>query len=151
IGTSTSASFGDTGLTASTSYSYRIRASDAANNLSAYSSTASATTTTQTPGDTQAPTAPSNLAATTVSMTQIALTWTASTDNVGVSAYLIERCQGTGCSSFAQIATSPSASYTDNAVSATNSYTYRVRAGDAANNLSGYSNNATSSVIPDTQ
>src|SRR5882762_2990983 len=36
--------FNNMGLTASTSYSYRVRATDAASNLSAYSSTASAGT-----------------------------------------------------------------------------------------------------------
>ncbi len=32
------------------------------------------------------------------------LTWTASTDNVGVTGYFIERCEGVSCTSFAQIA-----------------------------------------------
>jgi chitodextrinase len=45
IGTPTSTTFSDTGLTANTSYSYRVRATDAAGNLSAYSNIASATTT----------------------------------------------------------------------------------------------------------
>ena len=35
--------------------------------------------------------------------TQINLSWTASTDNVGVTGYLVERCQGAGCTTFAQI------------------------------------------------
>jgi len=47
--------FNDTGLTASTSYSYRVRATDAAGNLSTYSSTASAST--PAPPDTTPPTA----------------------------------------------------------------------------------------------
>ena len=32
------------------------------------------------------------------------LSWTASTDNMGVTGYQVERCQGAGCSSFSQIA-----------------------------------------------
>src|SRR5262249_39901943 len=48
--TPTGTTFSDTGLTASTSYSYRVRATDAANNLSTYSNTASATTTATTGG-----------------------------------------------------------------------------------------------------
>jgi len=36
---------------------------------------------------------------------------TASSDNVGVTNYLIERCQGPGCSSFAQVATSPTTTF----------------------------------------
>ena len=104
IGTSATTTFSNTGLTASTSYSYRVRATDAANNLSGYSNIASATTSAA--PDTQAPTAPSGFGATAASSTQINLSWTASTDNVGVTNYLIERCQGAGCSNFAQIATS---------------------------------------------
>ena len=56
-------------------------------------------------GDTQAPTAPTNLGATVVSASQINLSWTASTDNVGVTGYLVERCQLAGCNNFAQIGT----------------------------------------------
>ena len=44
--------------------------------------------------DTQAPTAPTAVAAAAASSTQINLTWTAATDNVGVTGYLVERCQG---------------------------------------------------------
>ena len=62
-------SFGDSGLTASTSYSYRVRATDAATNLSGYSNTASATT--PAAPDTQAPTAPAGLTATAGSSTPI--------------------------------------------------------------------------------
>ena len=50
--------------------------------------------------DTQPPTAPGNLTATAVSGTQINLSWTASTDNVGVTGYLVERSQGAGSTSF---------------------------------------------------
>ena len=59
----------------------------------------------------------------TASGTQIALSWTAATDNVGVTGYRIERCQGAGCSSFAQIATTTGAtSYTNTALAAGTSY-----------------------------
>ena len=93
--------------------------------------------------DTTAPTAPSNLAATAASSSQINLSWTASTDNVGVSNYLIERCAGTGCTGFAQIATSTATTFSNTGLTASTSYSYRVRATDAAGNLSGYSNIAT--------
>ena len=39
--------------------------------------------------------------------TQINLAWTASTDNVAVPSYRVERCQGAGCSTFAEIGTPP--------------------------------------------
>ena len=58
--------------------------------------------------DTTPPTAPSNLTAEAASSSAINLTWTASTDLVGVTAYLVERCQDT-CS---QVATAAGAAYT---------------------------------------
>ena len=138
IATPTTTSYSDTGLTASTSYSYRVRAKDAANNLGSYSSTASATT--QAAGDVVAPSAPSNLLVVAASSSEIDLAWTASTDNVGVTGYLIERCQGASCSSFAQVGTSAVTTFNDGGRSAGTSYSYRVRATDAANNPSSYSN-----------
>jgi chitodextrinase/glucose/arabinose dehydrogenase len=143
IATPTSASFADTGLTAGTSYSYRVRATDAAGNLSGYSGVAGATTPTP---DITPPTAPSGLAASAVSGTQINLSWTASTDNVGVSGYRLERCQGAGCTTFAQIATPTGTSFSNTGLTAGTSYSYRVRAADAAGNLSGYSNVASAST-----
>ena len=102
-------------------------------------------------GDTQPPTAPTNLTATAVSGSQINLSWTASTDNVGVTGYLIERCQGAGCNNFAQVGTTAGTTYNDTGLTANTSYSYRVRATDAAGNLSPYSNVAsatTQATIP---
>ena len=62
-------SFGDTGLLASTLYRYRVRAVDAAGNLSAYSSIVNATT--QAGSDTTPPSVPSSVAASAVSSTQV--------------------------------------------------------------------------------
>ena len=56
--------------------------------------------------DTSPPTAPSVLAASAAGSAAINLVWQASMDNVGVTGYRIERCQGAGCTAFAQIATS---------------------------------------------
>ncbi len=144
IATPTTTSFSDTGLTASTSYSYRVRANDAAGNNSSYSSTATATT--QAMPDTTPPTAPTNLAATATSSSQINLTWTASTDNVGVTGYKVERCSGAGCANFAQIATPTTTTFSDRGLTTSTSYSYRVRANDAAGNNSAYSNTATAST-----
>jgi chitodextrinase len=144
IGTSSSTTFNNTGLTASASYAYRVRATDAAGNLSGYSNVASATT--QSP-DTQAPTTPANLTATAPSGGQINLSWTASTDNVGVTGYLIERCQGSGCSTFAQIGTSAGTTFSNTGLAASTSYSYRARATDAAGNLSAYSNTVTATTL----
>ena len=103
VGTSATPSFNNTGLTASTTYLYRVRATDAAGNLSGYSNTATVSTPAAT--DTPAPTVPGGLGATAASATQMNLTWTASTDNVAVTNYLIERCTGAGCTNFAQVGT----------------------------------------------
>ena len=81
---------------------------------------------------------------------QINLAWTASTDNVGVTGYLVERCQGAGCSTFAQIATPAGTSFSDTGLAVSTSYSYRVRASDAAGNLGAYSAvaSATTSSTP---
>src|SRR6202162_104135 len=141
IGTTTTATYSDTGRSVGI-YSYRVRATDAAGNLSTYSNVSSATIM-----DTTPPTAPTNLTA-AVSGTQINLSWTASTDNVGVTGYKVERCQGSRCTTFAQIATPTATTYSDTGLAAGN-YSYRVRATDAAGNLSAYSNVA-SATITDT-
>jgi len=86
------------------------------------------------------PTIPGNLSAfASTSMSQINLSWTQSTDNVGVQDYLIERCTGASCTNFAQIAVTSSTSYQDTTVSAGVTYRYQVRARDGSGNLSSYS------------
>jgi IPT/TIG domain/Abnormal spindle-like microcephaly-assoc'd, ASPM-SPD-2-Hydin/Fibronectin type III domain len=137
IGTSSGTIYNDTGLTNGTTYTYRVQAVDAQDNLSPYSNLASATAATP---DTQPPTAPTNLTATAAGTSQINLSWTASTDNVGVTGYFIERCTGAGCTTFFRIAVSTVTTYSDTNLSTDTTYEYRVRATDAAGNLSGYSN-----------
>lgn len=151
IATVTGISYSDGLLTAATRYRYRLRATDGAGNLSGYSNVASATTQTASP-DTIPPSIPSNLSATTVSSSQISLSWTASLDNVGVTGYRVERCQGVSCTAFAEIATVTGISYSDALLTAATSYRYRVRATDGAGNLSGYSNvaSATTQTAPST-
>ena len=95
------------------------------------------------PTDTEPPTAPSALTATGARASQINLAWTASTDNVGVTGYRIERCQGASCTNFTEVGSATGTSFGDGGLSASTSYRYRVRATDAAGNLSGYSNIAT--------
>jgi serine protease len=85
------------------------------------------------------PTMPSSLTGSVVSGTQINLSWPTSTDNVGVTGYELERCQGVGCTNFALIATPTTASYIDTGLTLGVSYSYRVRARDAVGNLSAYS------------
>jgi chitodextrinase len=137
IGTSTGTTYSDTGLTAATSYSYKVSAIDAAGNESSQSATASATT--QTPPDTTAPSTPSGLSANATSSSQINLSWTASTDNVGVTGYKIYR-GGTN------IGTSTGTSYSNTGLTANTSYSYKVSAIDAAGNESSQSTTATATT-----
>src|SRR5262249_33787373 len=126
------------------SYWYRVRASDAAANLGAYSNIATATT--QTPPDTVPPNGPIGITATPSSATRIDLSWAAATDNVGVAGYWIERCQVFGCSNFAHISNTSLTTFSDTGLAASTSYSYRVRASDAAGNLGAYSSPATAST-----
>ncbi|CAM1368684.1 GEVED domain-containing protein [Tenacibaculum xiamenense] len=82
------------------------------------------------PPDTEAPTNPSNLAASNIGGTGATLNWTASTDNVGVARYLIS-IDGT------QVGTSSSTSFNVTGLSPTTQYTASVVAQDAAGNTSG--------------
>lgn len=145
IATVTTTSYSDTSLTASTAYSYLVRAVDGAGNVSAASNTATATTL----GDTTAPSAPQNLVASAIDANRIDLTWSASTDTggSGLAGYRIYRNGSTTA-----LATVPTASYSDTSVAANATYTYVVRAYDNAGNESGASNSASARTptVPDT-
>ncbi len=98
------------------------------------------------PFDTTPPSSPTNLSATAISSTQINLSWTASTDNVGVTGYRIYRCQGSGCTPSTQLATATSTSYSNTGLSASTAYTYTVSAYDAAGNVSLQSSSASATT-----
>jgi len=49
-----------------------------------------------------------------------------------VTGYRVERCQGAGCTTFAQVATPTGTSFSDTGLAAGMSYSYQVRAADAA-------------------
>jgi len=139
-------SYDVTGLAQGT-HRYRVRAADTASNLGPYSNIASATIQA---ADTQPPTAPSGLSATTPAAGQINLSWTASTDNTAVAGYRVERCEGAGCTVFTEVAAPAGTATTfgDTGLAAATSFAYRVRATDAANNLGPYSNTVTATTIP---
>ncbi|GIH23314.1 hypothetical protein Aph01nite_16240 [Acrocarpospora phusangensis] len=80
-------------------------------------------------GDTTAPSVPGNLRSTGTTATSVSLAWNASTDNVGVTGYEVYR-GGT------QVATVTGTGHTDTGLTAATSYTYTVRARDAAGNRS---------------
>jgi fibronectin type III domain protein len=98
--------------------------------------------------DTRAPTAPGMLTTIATSGSQITLLWTAAADDTGVTAYLVERCQGPACAPFTQIATATDTTYTDTRLAANTTYSYRVRATDATGNLGPYSNTASATTLP---
>lgn len=114
-------------------YSYRVRAtkSTACAWDSEYTPVVTATTGILAPG---------NLTSTVVGYTQINLSWTDLTRSE--TGFKIERCQGSGCSDFVQIGTAGlnAVSYSDTAVCAGGSYTYRIRANSGAVWDSPYSN-----------
>merc|ERR1712054_150819 len=84
---------------------------------------------TGTAGDTQAPSVPTGLAASSVTQTSLTLNWTASTDNVGVTEYEVFL----GGSSIGTVATT-SANITG--LTAGTTYSFTVTASDAAGNTS---------------
>jgi hypothetical protein len=98
------------------------------------------------PADITPPTAPSSPTTSAPSGTQITLSWPAATDNVGVTGYQVERCQGVGCTAFAPLATTTTTSYGDTGLTPGTSYSYRVRALDATGNLSPYSSITTATT-----
>jgi chitodextrinase len=102
------------------------------------------------PPDTTPPSVPTGLSATAISSSQINLSWTASTDNVGVTGYRIYRCQGTSCTPSVQVATSATNSYSDTALSASTAYVYAVAAYDAAGNVSAQSTSASATTTSPT-
>jgi Fibronectin type III domain/Calcineurin-like phosphoesterase len=91
--------------------------------------------------DTTPPSQPQNLTATPVSRTQVQLSWDASTDNVGVTAYDIYR-DGTLLASIA-----PPAGYLDESVQPGTTYNYYVVARDAAGNTSPPSSTASVTTL----
>jgi chitin-binding protein len=126
----TAARFMDMGLAANTSYTYTVRAVDAAGNTSAPSAPFTATTKAATPvADTTAPSAPSNVHSMGETSSSVDVMWGASTDNVGVTGYVVFR-------NGVEIARPTSARFMDMGLAANTSYTYTVRARDAAGNVS---------------
>ena len=146
IGTSTSTSFTDSGLAASTTFRYEVRAVDAAGNASAVSSVVTAATLAGGGGDTQAPSVPANLTAPSATASSISLAWSASTDNTGVTGYQVLRAPGASGGTFAQIGTSTTTSFTNSALAANTTFRYQVRAVDAAGNASAVSNTVTATT-----
>ena len=131
---STARSYTDSALVGSTLHRYQVTARDATGNESAKSNQVSRTL-----PDTTAPTAPTRLAGSLSGLT-VRLTWTASTDAVGVTGYTIYR-------GGVSVGTSTTPTYTDATPPLGKASSYTVRARDAAGNTSAASG-AVSVTVP---
>jgi chitodextrinase len=127
IATTSSTSYSDTGLAASTQYSYYVVGYNSYGN-SGNSNTAQATT----PACGSVPGAPTNLTAAAASCSQINLSWTASTGTV--TGYYVYR-------NSSEIATVATTSYSDTGLAASTQYSYYVVGYNSYGN-SGNSNTA---------
>ncbi len=139
LGRTSSLSYVDTGLTATTTYAYIVTALDAAGNKSTPSAPVSATTLPV--PDTTPPSAPSMAQAQADSASQTTVSWTAATDDIGVTAYSLTR-NGTA------LDTTSSLSFVDTGLTAATTYTYIVTALDAAGNESTPSAPVSATTLP---
>ncbi len=131
-------SLSNEGLTAGSTYTFSVRARDAAGNVSDLSAGVPVTLL-----DTSMPGIPADVAAVAASPSSVTVSWSASTDNWAVTAYNVYR-GGT----LAGTVNAPGLSFTDGGRAASTTYTYTVRARDAAGNVSGDSTPPASATTP---
>lgn len=129
----------DTTILPGTQYKYRVIAMDAAENKSAPSNEV-AVTTPNIP-DSEPPTKPASVKATTVSSTQITVSWQASKDNTGVAGYEVYR--SSAGKSAQKVATVFKPGFADASLAPNTEYTYYIVAFDSNNNKSEQSDKAT--------
>ncbi|MFZ0159330.1 MAG: PKD domain-containing protein [Kineosporiaceae bacterium] len=93
-----------------------------------------------------APTAPAGLTATALSKSSIRLDWT--NTSATQASVVVERCKGTGCTSFSRVATlsGTAATYTSTGLSSRTTYTYRIRSSNTAGS-SPYSGTASARTL----
>lgn len=92
------------------------------------------------PSDIQPPTNPTNLNVSNPTVSSLTLNWTASTDNVGVTAYDVYRNN-------VKVSSTTSTSIIDQPLNAGTTYNYFIRARDAAGNTSGNSNTVSGTTL----
>jgi fibronectin type 3 domain-containing protein len=124
----TGTTYTDTTVRSSTSYTYRVTALDAAGNESDRSAPATVVS-----ADTDPPTAPGSVQAAPAGDTSVTVTWAAASDAVGVTGYDVYRNGGATPVGSVNGATR---SFTDAGLAADTTYSYTVKARDAAGNVS---------------
>ena len=136
------------GLNPSTSYSYRVTSCGATNSCKTWTSNSKFKTlaTTATPTDATVPTAPTNVTASSITQNGATISWTASTDNVGVTGYNIYI---NGSTTPANVNLITGTNYPVTNLFAGTTYTIIVKAKDAAGNIS-LASNAANFAITDT-
>ncbi len=125
VGTTTSTTYTDSGLTSGATYEWRVEAYDVVPNYSAPSSPVSGSTA-----------VPSNLRATRTTYYSVNLAWDVSPGAIGVSGYRIYR-------DGVVVGSTSGTAYTDSPLDADTSYVYQVDAYDAVPNYSIKSNTIT--------
>jgi chitodextrinase len=129
--------FTDTSVLPNRTYTYGVRAQNASGAISNGSNNIKVTT----PADAQAPSPASNLRAISVTTTSITMAWNAATDNVGVTRYEIWRADANYAHwVLAGTVSGSTFSFTNTSLASKRSYTYGIRAFDAAGNKSASSN-----------
>ncbi|MBQ4900933.1 fibronectin type III domain-containing protein [Paenibacillus sp. Marseille-P2973] len=121
------------GLSAGGTYIFTVRAKDAAGNVSEFSTPLAVTLS----SDNTAPTTPTNLAGSSITVTGARLSWTKSTDTIGIIGYDIYQISDSGSEI---IASSTTNSYTLNSLKPNTTYSFYVTARDNAGNQSEGSN-----------
>ncbi len=128
----------DTTTTTNGGHLLTARAFDTTDNISVDNNTVNVQN-----GDQQAPSTPEGLTATAAAYNKVTLAWTASTDNVGVVGYTIQR------NGVLLTTITGATNYQDTSVLPNTTYNYRINAYDAAGNKSAFST-AVSTQTPDT-
>ncbi len=141
IATTTGLTYTDGDRSPSTTYSYKVSAYDAAGNNSEQSAQLDVTTPTP---DVTPPNAPTDLTAIQAGQNQVNLTWTASTDDVAVTGYIVLR-------DGIPIGMPTGTTFSDTAVTVGGNYTYHVTAYDAAGNVSSASNSSAVTIADTTK
>ena len=129
-------SYNVTELTAGTNYNFTVYARDARGNLSGVSNTVNVTTTS---ADTTPPSTPVNVYANQAGASDATIGWDPSTDNVGVVSYQVHRSTSGATGLYDLMGTVGASPFTDSGLLGNVEYWYKIRAIDAANNLSAFS------------